>query len=143
MYKEDSSKNNKGGIKGRKIYQKEVVHHENTTDTQRCPVMAYRKYISLLPDDCSPDAFYFMPLKKPKPDCWYTTKPLGHNSLDNMVKKMYADANITGYKTNHSLRATTATRLYHAGVDEQLIMERTGHRSLDGVRRYKRTSDNQ
>ena len=60
-----------------------------------------------------------------------------------MVKKMYADANITGYKTNHSLRATTATRLYHAGVDEQLIMERTGHRSLDGVISYKRTSDNQ
>ena len=87
IYKKDSSKNNKGGLKGRKIKQREVVHHENTTDTQRCPVRAYRKYISLLPDDCSPDAFYFVPLKKPKPDCWYTTKPLGHNSLDNMVKK--------------------------------------------------------
>ena len=52
-------------------------------------------------------------------------------------------AGISGYKTNHSLRATTATRLYQAGVDEQLIMERTGHRSLDGVRSYKRTSDEQ
>ena len=37
----------------------------------------------------------------------------------------------------------TATRLYQAGVDEQLIMERTGHRSLDGVRSYKRTSQEQ
>ena len=50
-------------------------------------------------------------------------------------------AGISGYKTNHSLRATTATRLYQAGVEEQL--ERTGHRSLDGVRSYKRTSDEQ
>lgn len=31
--------------------------------------------------------------------------------------------------TNHSLRATAATRLYAAGVDEQLIAEKTGHRS--------------
>ena len=32
------------------------------------------------------------------------------------------------------------TRLYQAGVDEQLIMEKTGHRSLEGVRSYKRTN---
>ena len=44
---------------------------------------------------------------------------------------------------HHSLRATAATRLYQAGVHEQLVMERTGHRSLEGVRLYKRTSDEQ
>ena len=49
-------------------------------------------------------------------------------------------AGINGYKTNHSLRATAATRLYQAGVDEQLIMEKTGHRSLEGMRSYKRTN---
>ena len=42
-----------------------------------------------------------------------------------------------------SLRATATSRLYHCGVDEQLIMERTGHRSLEGVRSYKRTSNTQ
>ena len=31
------------------------------------------------------------------------------------------------YHTNHSLRATAATRLYHAGVDEQMVMECTGN----------------
>jgi len=41
------------------------------------------------------------------------------------------------------LRATNATRLYTSGADEQLIMERTGHRSIDGVRTYKRTSNEQ
>ena len=39
-----------------------------------------------------------------------------------------------GYKTNHSLRVSAATRFYKAGIDEQLIMERTSHQSLDGVR---------
>ena len=52
------------------------------------------------------------------------------------------NAGIPWHKTNHSLRATTATRLYQSGVDEQLV-ERTGHRSLDGVRSYKRTSASQ
>ena len=60
-----------------------------------------------------------------------------------MVKEMCKAAGITGFRTNHFLRATTTTRLYRAGVDEQLIMERTGHRSLDGVRSYKRTSKEQ
>ena len=52
-------------------------------------------------------------------------------------------AGISGYKTNHSLRATTATRLFQAGVDEQHIMEKTGHHSLEGIRSYKRTSSEQ
>ncbi len=69
--------------------------------------------------------------------------PIGHNVLDNVVKEMCKAAVVTGYKTNHSLRVTAATRLFQAGVDEQLITERTGHRSLDGVRNYKRTSDEQ
>jgi integrase len=51
-----------------------------------------------------------------------------------------------GYRVlrqNHSLRSTAALHLYQAGVDEQLVMERTGHRSLEGVRSYKRTCDEQ
>ena len=55
-----------------------------------------------------------------------------------LLEKKYAG--IPGYKTNHSLRATAATRFYQAGVDEQLIMEKTGHKSLEGLRIYKRTN---
>ena len=36
-------------------------------------------------------------------------------------------------------QVTAATSLYHQGFDEQLIKERTGHRSDDGLRAYKRT----
>jgi len=39
------------------------------------------------------------------------------------------------------LRACTATHLFEAGVDKQLIMQRTGHRSVKGVRSYKRMTD--
>ena len=50
-------------------------------------------------------------------------------------------ANIQGYFTNHSLRVTAATRMYDAQLDEATIMSRTGHRSVDGVRAYKRTTN--
>ena len=46
------------------------------------------------------------------------------------------------YRTNHSLRLTSATS-YQSAVDGQLVMDRTGHCSLNRVRSYKRTSDSQ
>lgn len=45
-----------------------------------------------------------------------------------------------GHYTNHSLRALAATRLYDARIDEQLITEKTGHRSTS-VRSYKRMNE--
>ncbi len=50
-------------------------------------------------------------------------------------------ASFTGYYTNHSLRASAATRMFTPGVDEQAIMSVTGHSSTDGVRAYKRISE--
>ncbi len=52
---------------------------------------------------------------------------------------MMKEAGVEGRYTNHLLRATTATRMYEKGVDEQLIKEVTGHKS-DVVRIYKHTS---
>ena len=37
-------------------------------------------------------------------------------------KRLCEEAGIEGYKTNHSLRVTTATRLFQSGAEEQLIM---------------------
>ena len=99
------------------------------------------KYIRLCPD--TTNAFYLQPLHMPISNQWYSIKPLGHNTINNTMSRLCKAAGIGGFKTNHSLRATAATRLYQSGVDEQLIMEKTGHRSLEGVRSYKRTSNEQ
>ena len=50
-------------------------------------------------------------------------------------------ARIEGHYSNHSLRRRAATRLFEAGVDEQLIMLCTGHSTTSGVRSYKRVSE--
>ena len=140
-YTEDISKNRPGGIKGRKIKPKVVYHHANIANPERCFVRLFKKYTQLCPNIQGP--FYLQPAVKPTSKCWYTSRPLGHNTLTKTMARLCATAGIEGFKTNHSLRATTATRLYQSGVDEQLVMERTGHRSLEGVRSYKRSSDEQ
>ena len=142
-YTEDISKNNPGGLKGRKNKPKVVIQHENEEEPNRCFVRLYKLYESKCPANRPQNAFYLQPLKKPTADCWYSSNPIGHCTLSGTMARLCKSAGISGFKTNHSLRATTATRLYQAGVDEQLIMERTGHHSIDGVRSYKRTNAEQ
>ena len=56
---------------------------------------------------------------------------------------MCKDAGMPGHHTNHSLRASAATRLHQSGCVEQKIMERTGHNSSEVVKSYKRSSNKQ
>ena len=53
-----------------------------------------------------------------------------------------AEVGVKGYFTNHSLRATTVSRLSREGVDDTLIRCVTGHRS-EVLQSYKRETDEQ
>ena len=142
-YTENYSKNNAGGLAHRKVQPKHVVHHANDAYPKRCLVRLYQTYMSYQPSVAKSNAFYLTPLKKPKGNVWYGKTPIGHNTLNTTVSRICKAAVITGFKTNHSLRVTTATRLFQKGVEEQLIMSRTGHRSVEGVQTYKRIGDDQ
>jgi len=141
LYTEDTSKNHPGGLKGRKFKPKVVVHYVNTENLDRCFVRLFKKYNALCPYNCPEGAFYLAPLKNPKQNCWYSASPIGRNKLTKAVSNMCNECGIHGFRTNHSLRATAAIHLYASGVDEQLVMERTGHRSIEGFHSYKRCSD--
>ncbi|MES9879628.1 MAG: tyrosine-type recombinase/integrase [Sedimenticola sp.] len=82
-----------------------------------------------------------MPAARGPEDTWFACAPLGVNQLRGTVARLCMEAGLKGFRTNHSLRATAATRLYQAGLDEQLVCEITGHRS-ETVREYKRTDLN-
>lgn len=56
---------------------------------------------------------------------------------------MYQEAGLEGNISNHSLRATLATQMFEMGVPEKVIQERTGHGSLDDLRTYERTNNEQ
>ena len=138
VYQEDVSKTNQGGIKHMKKVPKEVVHYSNQSDPSRCFVHLYKEYLRHGPPDWPDSAFYLTPLKVTKGEVWFSRVPLGHNMLQKAIPRLMNAAGYDGYYTNHSLRVSAATRLFAAGVDEQLIMSRTGHSSVNGVRTYKR-----
>ena len=138
LYTEFISKTNQGGLQHRKKCPKQVMHHANLKCPERCLVRLYKLYNSKCPEKRPNSAFYLRPLVKPREDVWYSCNPMGHNTLANTVPCILKEAGIAGYFTNHSLRATSETRLFDEGVDEQLIMARTGHCSSAGVRSYKR-----
>ena len=141
IYREDVSKTNQGGLQHRKCQKKEVIHYANENDHERCLVRLYKLYQSRCPEGRPKGAFYLKPLDNPKADVWFSKHAIGHNTLTKTIKRLCETAGIKGYFTNHSLRTTAATRLFEAGLDEQLIMQRTGHRSVQGVRSYKRMTE--
>ena len=55
---------------------------------------------------------------------------MGKNTLRNVVQDLCSKANIKGFHTNHSLRATTCSLALGKSVPEKLIMDRTGHRDV-------------
>lgn len=80
-------------------------------------------------------AFYRRPLAS---GIKYSEQVLGINKIKGLMKEITGNAGLVGNFTNHSGKRTCATQLYQAGVDEQDIMSRTGHRSASAVRKYKR-----
>ncbi|CAC5398261.1 unnamed protein product [Mytilus coruscus] len=108
-----------------------------------CVVNLFELYASHCPPfPRKDDALYLRLLKIPNGNIWYADQPIGRHSLANIVASICQEAGIGGYRTDHSLRASAATRMYDAGVDKELICEVTGHRS-NAVRNYKRTNEKQ
>ena len=139
VYREDPlQKTNQGGL-GSKGNVKSVQVYESE-DKARCPVRLFMKYVGLLPDAKTCRKLYMRPKIKAIPSCWYNDQPYGNNKIYSTVKELCSKAGFEGKFTNHSLRATSASRMFQANVPEQVIKEVTGHRS-DCVRSYKRTSD--
>ena len=87
--------------------------------------------------DAPPHVFYVQISQNHINSCWYTNRLPGHTTFGQTVSKLCKGAGFEGFQTNHSLRATATSRFYHAGVEEQLVMEVTGHHSVEGACSYK------
>ena len=87
-------------------------------------------------------AFFQQPRKSVQEidDVWYTKKPLGHNTLDNMMKRIFSQSSLTRTYTNHRVRATTVTLLSHASVEAREIVKITGHKNTQSLSSYNTDS---
>ena len=139
VYKEDPlQKTNQGGLvcKG----SRKVVYVYSASDGRRCPIRLFKKYVSLMPNTSSCKKFYLRCKRKTILNLWYCDQPYGINKIKTAVKDICKEGGLVGHFTNHSLRATCASRMFDQNIPEQIIKEVTGHKS-DCVRVYKRTSD--
>ena len=139
VYREDPlQKTNQGGLlsKGK---SKVVWIYPVENNPERDPVFVYKKYLSLMPSGTSCSKLYLRPRKLPTPAIWYCDQAWGINKVRSAVREMCKEAGLLGKFTNHSLRATCASRMFDGHVPEQIIKETTGHRS-NCMRYYKRTS---
>ena len=139
VYKEDPlQKCNQGGLRSKN--SNKTVKVFPSSDFRKCPVRLFVKYINLLPSGNSCGKLYLRPKMKYTPSCWYWDQPYGKNKVGSTVRKVCELAKIKGKFTNHSLRATSASRMFQANIPEKVIKEVTGHRS-ECVRVYEKTSN--
>ncbi len=136
------TKTSQGGLSSRLDGGRQVRVYGSSNENRNV-VRLYEKYVGLLPvKSKTSDLFvYELSDKRRSPCTWYSDRPVGINVLKKTVRKLTKAAGLQGNFTNHSLRASCATRLYQSGEDKQIIKCITGHRSDAGVRSYKRVSD--
>ena len=139
-YKETFSKTYHGGIAHLKRAPKEVIAFENVEKPDRCIIGIFSTYMQHRPNEVK--RFYLTPITAPTSNIWYSVQPIGINTINKVIPNLCKAANFNGKYTNHSLRATAATRLFANGIEEQLVASITGHSSL-AVRSYKRISSQQ
>ena len=142
VYREDTiTKTNRGGLRDMKKERK-IVWIKPSSNWVRCPVRIVEKYMNLLPVEGKKRNLYLQTLKVPRPNCWYSSTPLGINKVRAVVGSILKKSGLDGFFTNHSLRRTCATRLFQAGQSVKIVKEITGHVS-DAVHKYQTTSDEQ
>ena len=144
-YIEHGSKNRSGGLQQLKVENKTVPCYALPEESRpRCLVYLLDIYFQKMPFFAYEKDVLYCRSKKhyAGSSTWYEAVPAGKNKLGSMVKDMCLEAGVD-HKTNHSLRATGATTLFHSNVPEKMIQNVTGHRSLEALRKYERTSDEQ
>ena len=147
-YKEHGSKNRPGGRHQLNLDNKTVVQYATSNNGERCHVYLLRLYISKLPESAFLQDIFYMKPKETTPACdsdpWYCNRPMGHNVLEKFLKDIFKEAGIDcTNKSNHSLRATSISRMYQQDVPEKLIMQRSGHLSKEGLMSYQRSTAQQ
>lgn len=67
---------------------------------------------------------------------WYSAKPIGKNTLSNMMQRISEKANLSKRYTCHSVRASSITTLYQAGVSVDKIIAITRHKNTSSLKHY-------
>ena len=136
---EGVTKTRQGGLVKK---ERRVPQQAYATGGSRCPVRLLQKLVSKRPEKMKTSGpLYLNPLRSFQADreIWYTTTPVGVNTINNYMKSMANAAGLdaTGKKlTNHSVRKTTVRKLQKQGIPNSDIAAITGHRNVQSLQQY-------
>ena len=108
-----------------------------------CPVTSFIQYLDHLDPNCNTlftypfDHVNYTKRKTWKGQkIWYSTDPLGKNTLASKMKNITTEAGLSKTYTNHCMRSTVITRLSRMGVEARKIINVTGHKHPGSVEHY-------
>ena len=122
-YIEFASKNNQHRFRDIHAKNKCVKAYANCDDSDKCVVRILDFFKSKLPKD--PKAVYLRPVEKVPSDPdkpWFVNVPVGVNTLNTIIARMCEKVEGIPKYTNHSLRATAASRLFEKNVPETEVL---------------------
>ena len=119
-------------------YETEGGRMYAVSNSDRCPVNSFAKYISKLNPSCS--RLFQMPRANYNTNdaVWYQNKPIGKNILSTKLSQISKEAGLSKVYTNHCIRATSITTLSHSGFEARHIRTISGHKNDASLDSYVR-----
>ena len=111
----------------------EIILLFQISDSDRCPVKSFVKYLRRLNPSCS--SLSQQPRQLPKNRIHYNNVPLGYNRLGQFMSEIFSNAGLSTKYTNpvHVLDS--------AQVPSRHIMTVTGHKSESSLKTYSGKTD--
>ena len=106
-----------------------------------CPVNTFERYLDKL-DPKSEILFQSPKRRAPPSGPWYEPKPVGKNTLGELMPTLSKKCHLSKRYTNHSLRSSAITILDEAGFTSRHIMTVSGHRSESSLKHYSSKTSN-
>ncbi|XP_028413918.1 uncharacterized protein LOC114536765 [Dendronephthya gigantea] len=99
------------------------------SDLKRDPIAAYKKFAEERPPKtCAPDSPFYLGIDHNRnPKYWFTTQPMGRNTINNLMKTMCMNAGIIDEEhklSNHSARKTMVKKLKENQIPDTDIIQR-------------------
>ena len=136
MTHDETTKNHPGGLQDRSSFEKTARMYETESETDGYRALSL--YISKLNPKC--EALFQQPRRDWSEsvtyNIWYENRPLGVNSLGNMMKEISTKAKLSKVYTNHCVRATAITLWSEAGLSDRHICHISGHRNPNSLQHY-------
>ena len=139
QFTEGPTKTRHGGLQSK---NRDFQPRTFSVEGERCPVALFKQFVEQRPLNMRWSGPFNLSIQRNRrlnDNIWFTTQPMGENTISNMMKTTVAGTSLEeSHKkfTNHSPRKTTVSKLKKANVKRSDIVKVTGHRSVQSLDDY-------